>query len=135
MERSEGEADVKLEGSAEVEKASRASTPLSELSSAPDAEEPPDGEKKVATEEVTFATSAKIVDGAKSVSGAAEGMPTKSSGQGKSTHHIRFEDTHPDVMICSVSCISGHYPSSAAPICRSQRRIFGRLESTIVEHR
>ena len=42
----EGEAEVKVEGSAEVDKAARASTPLSELSSAPDAEDPLDDEKK-----------------------------------------------------------------------------------------
>lgn len=42
----EGGSEAKVEGNTEVDKASRASTPLSELSSAPDAEDPPDDETK-----------------------------------------------------------------------------------------
>lgn len=85
VEGSEGEAEAKLETSAEIEKASRASTPLSELSSAPDADDPPDGDKKAATDDTVAATSAKNGDGGKPVAEAAGSGSGKPSGETKSS--------------------------------------------------
>jgi hypothetical protein len=61
----EGDTENKVESNTEVDKASRASTPLSELSSAPDADDPPDTEKKTG-ESASAAVSSKDTDKAKS---------------------------------------------------------------------
>ncbi|KAI0346963.1 hypothetical protein BDW22DRAFT_1425055 [Trametopsis cervina] len=71
VDRAEGEGEPTVDGSAEVEKASRASTPLSELSSAPDGEEPPDGERRAGEDGPSVAL--KEVDVARSGTENAEG--------------------------------------------------------------
>lgn len=123
----EGEVRVKVEANTEVEKASRASTPLSELSSAPDADEPPDGDRKAANEDAPGATSAKRADGAKTGAEHAEG---KLSGEGEPLIQGHSEND----TFSTVTSYGGIRSSSATSFSYAQDRVSVWLKSTFAQH-
>ncbi|KAI0699832.1 hypothetical protein BC835DRAFT_1412405 [Cytidiella melzeri] len=94
VESTESGTEVAVENSAEVEKASRASTPLSELSSAPDAEDPPDGEKDTGDSASSAVAASKDADRARSSSARKADNLSNAVEEGKTVTNGHSESPH-----------------------------------------